>query len=163
MDNITFDAKAFRKALGSYGTGVAIVTACDQSGSKIGMTINSFASVSLNPPLILWSVQNDSPSSQGFRNADHFAVTILSAEQQNIASQFARSAGDKFADMDFTINDKGVPLLDGGLAQFECRTYARYPGGDHDILVGEVLHFRSSSGAALGFLAGRFVSLGDVG
>jgi 3-hydroxy-9,10-secoandrosta-1,3,5(10)-triene-9,17-dione monooxygenase reductase component len=163
MDSITFDIKSFRNALGSYGTGVAIVTTRDGAGTKIGMTINSFASVSLNPPLILWSVQNDSPSSQGFRDADHFAVTILSVEQQGIASQFARTADDKFADIPFTLNDQGVPLLEGGLAQFECRTYARYPGGDHDILVGEVLRFRTAAGAALGFLAGRFIALGDAG
>jgi flavin reductase (DIM6/NTAB) family NADH-FMN oxidoreductase RutF len=163
MDNITFDTKAFRNALGSYGTGVAIVTACDLNGTKIGMTINSFASVSLNPPLILWSVQNDSPSSQGFRDADHFAVTILSVEQQSIASKFARTSDDKFTDTPFTLNDEGVPLLEGGLAQFECRTYARYPGGDHEILVGEVLRFRTAGGTALGFLAGRFMPLGDIG
>jgi flavin reductase (DIM6/NTAB) family NADH-FMN oxidoreductase RutF len=162
MDSIAFDTKAFRSALGSYGTGVAIVTACDLSGTKIGMTINSFASVSLNPPLILWSVQNDSPSSRGFRDADYFAVTILSVDQQSLASQFARTSDDKFAGTPFTLSDKGVPLLEGGLAQFECRTYARYPGGDHDIIVGEVLHFRTYAGAALGFLAGRFTPLGDV-
>jgi 3-hydroxy-9,10-secoandrosta-1,3,5(10)-triene-9,17-dione monooxygenase reductase component len=163
MDNMTFDTKAFRTAMGSYGTGVAIVTACDRAGTKIGMTINSFASVSLKPPLILWSVQNDSASSQGFREADYFAVTVLSAEQQALASQFARTADDKFSDTPFVLNDRGVPLLNGGISQFECRTYARYPGGDHDILVGEVLRFRTASGTALGFLAGRFLSLGNVG
>jgi flavin reductase (DIM6/NTAB) family NADH-FMN oxidoreductase RutF len=163
MDSITFDTKAFRNAMGSYGTGVAIVTACDSAGMKIGMTINSFASVSLRPPLILWSVQNDSPSSRGFREADYFAVTVLGVEQQALASQFARTADDKFSDTPFEMNDRGVPLLHGGIAQFECRTYARYPGGDHDILVGEVLRFRAGSGTALGFLAGRFLPLGDVG
>jgi flavin reductase (DIM6/NTAB) family NADH-FMN oxidoreductase RutF len=163
MDTETFDPKAFRNALGNYGTGVAIVTACDSAGQKIGMTINSFASVSLNPPLILWSVQADSPSSQGFRDAGHFAVTILSTDQQATASHFARTLDNKFENTPVDINEHGVPLLQGGIAQFECRTHARYPGGDHDILVGEVLRFRTSAGTALGFLAGRFMPLGDIG
>jgi flavin reductase (DIM6/NTAB) family NADH-FMN oxidoreductase RutF len=163
MDMQSFDTRAFRAALGTYGTGVAIVTAATPDGAKIGMTINSFASVSLSPPLILWSVQNDSPSSDGFRDAAHFAVTVLTTEQQALASHFARSRDDKFEGTAHEVNDMGVPLLAGGLAQFECRTFARYPGGDHDILLGEVLRFRSGTGIALGFLAGRFVPLGDIG
>jgi flavin reductase (DIM6/NTAB) family NADH-FMN oxidoreductase RutF len=162
MDIQNFDTKAFRAALGSYGTGVAIVSACDAAGRKIGMTINSFASVSLSPPLVLWSVQNNSPSSEGFRTADHFAVTVLSAAQQELASHFARTRDDKFEGVPHQLSDEGVPLLPDGLAQFECRTYARYPGGDHDILLGEVLRFRSGNGTALGFLAGRFTTLGDI-
>jgi flavin reductase (DIM6/NTAB) family NADH-FMN oxidoreductase RutF len=163
MDTVTFDTKAFRNALGCFGTGVAIVTTCDRNGQKIGMTINSFASVSLNPPLILWSVQTLSASSQSFRDAEHFAVTILNTDQQATASHFARTLEDKFANTPFDLNEHGVPLLEGGLAQFECRTYARYPGGDHNILVGEVLRFRGGSGTALGFLAGKFIPLGDIG
>jgi flavin reductase (DIM6/NTAB) family NADH-FMN oxidoreductase RutF len=163
MTNTDFDTRGFRNALGSYGTGVAIVTAASQDGLKIGMTINSFASVSLTPPLILWSVQNDSVSSDAFRKADHFAVTVLSTEQEQLASHFARTREDKFADTLHDVNEMGVPLLEGGLAQFECRTFARYPGGDHDILLGEVLRFRTGSGTALGFLAGRFVPLGNIG
>jgi 3-hydroxy-9,10-secoandrosta-1,3,5(10)-triene-9,17-dione monooxygenase reductase component len=162
MSEAAFDPRAFRSALGTFGTGVAIVTARDGEGRKIGMTINSFASVSLSPPLILWSVQNDSPSSLAFREAEHFAVTVLSSQQQALASHFARTQDDKFEGQPHSISAQDVPLLPGGLAQFECRRYACYPGGDHDILLGEVMRFRTSSGTALGFLAGRFLPLGDV-
>ncbi len=163
MSSASFDTRGFRNALGSYGTGVAIVTAVAADGTKIGMTINSFASVSLTPPLILWSVQNDTSSSDGFRAAEHFAVVVLSTAEEALASHFARTREDKFAGTPHTLNDMGVPLLEGGLARFECRTFARYPGGDHDILVGEVLRFQTGNGTALGFLAGRFLPLGDVG
>lgn len=154
-----FDAKDYRRALGQFGTGVAIVTARDGDCSPIGMTINSFASVSLDPPLVLWSVQLDSPSSSGFRAAEAFAVTILDASQEALAWKFAKSDNNKFADVEMNRAWGDVPIFQHGVAQFECRTEARHLAGDHEIIIGRVMAFRVAPGPALGFHQGRFVVL----
>jgi 3-hydroxy-9,10-secoandrosta-1,3,5(10)-triene-9,17-dione monooxygenase reductase component len=155
----TFDAKHFRQALSQFGTGVAIVTARDQAGAPIGMTINSFASVSLDPPLILWSVQLDSPSSAGFRSADTFAVTVLKADEGTLAARFAKSDMKKFDGMDVSEGWGRVPLVGAGVARFECTTEARHLMGDHEILIGRVMSFHSDPGPALGFHQGKFITL----
>jgi flavin reductase (DIM6/NTAB) family NADH-FMN oxidoreductase RutF len=155
----TFDAKHFRRALSQFGTGVAIVTARDQLGQPVGMTINSFASVSLDPPLILWSVQLDSPSSPGFRAADAFAVTILRADEGTLAARFAKSDLNKFDGFAIRAGWGDVPLVGEGVARFECATEIRHLTGDHEILVGRVMAFDSSPGDALGFHQGKFTTL----
>jgi 4-hydroxyphenylacetate 3-hydroxylase, reductase component len=154
-----FDPKEFRKALGQFATGVAIVTALDQAGKPIGMTINSFSSVSLVPPLILWSVQLDTPSGAGFRAARAFAVTILQADQEDLALKFARTSDNKFDSVETTTGWGGVPVFAQGVARFECETEAQYLAGDHEIIIGRVKAFHHEAGPALGFHQGRFLTL----
>jgi len=130
--------EAFRAALGQFPTGVTIVTAADQT-RLVGMTANSFASVSLDPPLVLWSVAKSAPSCPAFLAADGFAIHFLGADHRDLAIRFAASGFDKFADMAFSRGATGAPLLDGLAPILECRSWARYEGGDHMILVGEVI------------------------
>ena len=130
--------EAFRSALRQFPTGVTIVTAAD-GPRLVGMTANSFASVSLDPPLVLWSVAKNAPSCPAFLAADGFAVHFLGADHRDLALRFAASGSDKFADMAFSLGVTGAPLLDGLAPILECRTWARYEGGDHMILVGEVV------------------------
>lgn len=132
------DPAAFRKALGQFPTGVTIVTA-SHGERRIGMTANSFASVSLEPPLVLWSAAKTAPSHDAFVAASGFAVHFLGAEHQELALRFAGRGTDKFAGLEFTTGITGAPLLAELAPIFECRTWARYDGGDHTILVGEVL------------------------
>ncbi len=154
-----FDARNFRMALGQFGTGVAIVTARDEAGRPVGMTINSFASVSLEPPLVLWSVQLNSPSSRAFRTAAAFAITVLHADQQDLASRFARTDDTKFDGVAFDNGHRDVPMFRHGVARFECETDARHLAGDHEIIIGRVIAFHHEPGPALGFHQGRFLTL----
>lgn len=131
-------AEAFRSALGQFPTGVTIVTAAAED-RFVGMTANSFASVSLDPPLVLWSVAKSAPSHPAFVAAEAFAIHFLDAAHRDLALRFASKNSDKFADMAFSYGDTGAPLLDGLAPILECRAWARYEGGDHTILVGEVV------------------------
>jgi 3-hydroxy-9,10-secoandrosta-1,3,5(10)-triene-9,17-dione monooxygenase reductase component len=131
------DPIAFRKALGQFPTGVAVVTAA-HDGRAIGMTANSFSSVSLDPPLVLWSVAKSSPSHDAFVAANAFAVHFLGADHRDLALRFGRP-GDKFAGLVHAPGETGAPLIEGLAPIFECRAWARYPGGDHTILVGKVV------------------------
>jgi flavin reductase (DIM6/NTAB) family NADH-FMN oxidoreductase RutF len=139
-----FDTRALRHALGAYATGIAVVTTCSPEGIWVGMTINSFSSVSLDPPLVLWSLALDSPSCALFENATHYAVNVLAADQTEVSQQFASRVPDKFAGLDIKPGISGVPLLAGCCAWFECRSEAKYPGGDHLILVGHVERFAAT-------------------
>jgi flavin reductase (DIM6/NTAB) family NADH-FMN oxidoreductase RutF len=150
------DARAFRTALGSFGTGVTIVTAQDARGRNVGLTCNSFASVSLNPALILWSLVVHSPNLPVFQEATHFAVNVLGAGQDELAVRFSRSADDKFAGVAWTPGLSGAPVLAGCVANFQCRTADRYYGGDHVIFLGAVEAFEHTSAPPLLFVAGKF-------
>lgn len=130
--------QAFRAALAQFPTGVTIVTAAGP-GRLVGMTANSFASVSLDPPLVLWSVAKAAPSAAAFVAADAFAVHFLGSDHRDLALRFASGGSDKFAGMAFGWGETGAPLLDGLAPILECLTWARYDGGDHTILVGEVV------------------------
>lgn len=132
------DPATFRRALGGFPTGVTIVTA-QAEGRPVGMTANSFASVSLNPPLVSWCVATGSPSHAAFAGADAYAVHFLGADHQDIAMRFAGKRGDKFAGIGHHPGRSGAPILDGLAPVLDCRVWARYPGGDHTILVGEVV------------------------
>lgn len=154
------DPQAFRAALGQFPTGVAIVTALDEeTGRPVGMTINSFASVSLDPPLVLWSVQLHTTSAPAFRTASRFTVNVLAADQQEAALRFARTDENKFLDFPVETGLGGVPLIPGALATFECAAWAVYPGGDHEIIVGRVENLITRPGAALAFHQGKFLTL----
>lgn len=151
------DPKAFRAALGAFATGVTVITTMGRNGERVGLTANSFNSVSLDPPLVLWSLAKKAMSLVDFQQAEHWAVHVLAADQAHISNQFARSGTDKFAGVDVQPSvHGGVPLLPGCAARFECRAAYQYEGGDHIIFVGEVLGFERSAQAPLVFHAGQY-------
>jgi len=133
-------AREYRDALGLYPTGVALVTLV-HDGSARAMTINSFASVSLDPPLVLWSVAKDSMRYQLFRDAEVFAINILAADQEALATACAQSDDLEAAGAGWTAGEGGAPLVDGAVARLECVRDAVHPGGDHDIIIGRVTGF----------------------
>jgi len=137
-DHSPIDPRDFRDALGTYATGVTIITAVAADGKPYGLTCNSFASVSLNPPLVLWSLGMFSQGLSVFQNASHFAVNVLGVSQQALASRFAKSSEEKFADVKWTPGLGGAPLLADSVANFQCRAANRYYGGDHVIFLGAV-------------------------
>jgi len=143
--------------MGCFATGVAVVTAVDKNGEKVGMTINSFNSVSLEPPLVLWSIANDSQSFETFVDAEHFAVNVLAVHQQNICEQFAARGADKFNGLECSEGITGVPILPIYSAVFECRAEHRYDVGDHAILVGRVLRFVDRETDPLIFYRGHYL------
>jgi 3-hydroxy-9,10-secoandrosta-1,3,5(10)-triene-9,17-dione monooxygenase reductase component len=151
-----FDATEFRKALGAFATGVTIITTRAADGSPLGLTVNSFNSVSLNPPLVLWSMANTAMSLPTFRAAQNWAVHVLAADQDELSGRFARRGEDKFSGLDTEMGIGSVPLLRGCTARFQCRTAFQYEGGDHVIFVGEVLSFDRSETAPLVFHSGRY-------
>lgn len=132
-------AGAFRDALGCFATGVAIVTARNADAEPIGMTISSFNSVSLDPPLVLFSVDRKALSLPGMCAAQGYAVNVLGRPQQHLSARFARSHADKWLDVEHSPGFGGAPVLAGVLAHFECKPYAQYEGGDHVIFVCEVV------------------------
>ena len=153
---ISFDAAEFRKALGSFATGVTIITARDAKGAPVGLTVNSFNSVSLSPPLVLWSLAETSNNLPVFRAATHWAVHVLAADQDALSGRFARKGADKFAGLDIEAGLGEVPLLRGCTARFQCRTAFQYQGGDHLIFVGDVLAFDRRDSAPLVFHGGAY-------
>ena len=154
-----FDTRAFRDALGSYATGVTVITARGRNGKLAGLTANSFASVSLDPPLILWSMSLYSPSLATFQDCSHYAINVLCSEQEQLARRFATSQTDKFAGLEFAAGTGGAPLLPGCCAWFECRNEARHSGGDHLIFVGQVERYSCHDRAPLLFHSGRYAAL----
>ncbi len=152
-----FSSAEFRAALGMFATGVTIVTARTATGHLIGLTANSFNSVSLSPPLVLWSLARSAGSLSAFRSGSHYAINILSADQQALALQFAGPGADRFAGVAFTLGDSGAPVLEGAAAHFECFNRSRYEEGDHVILVGEVERCAHRNGTSpLLFHGGKF-------
>jgi flavin reductase (DIM6/NTAB) family NADH-FMN oxidoreductase RutF len=134
-----FDSRAFRQALGAFPTGVAVVTASREAGHAMGITVNSFTSVSLDPPLILVSIARTSRNFDLFNAVDHFAVNLLREEQRHVSSAFASPTADRFGVVKHRPGHGNAPLIDAHLVAFECETYARYDGGDHVLLLGKVL------------------------
>jgi flavin reductase (DIM6/NTAB) family NADH-FMN oxidoreductase RutF len=146
--------RAFRNALGSFTTGVTVVTAMTSDG-PIGMTVNSFASVSLDPPLVLWSPAKSSSRYGAFTGARHFAIHVLGADQDHLSAAFTRG-GNGFDGIEVRFNDEGVPVLPGTLARFECAEQAQHDAGDHTIIIGKVLKVAHRQGEPLCFSGGRF-------
>ncbi|MCZ6501742.1 MAG: flavin reductase [Gammaproteobacteria bacterium] len=155
-DRFDFDTREFRTALGQFATGVTVVTAQDGESGYIATTASSFNSVSMDPPLILWSIDNGARSLPAYEKAEHFVVNILAADQVGVSNHCARQQEDKFADLDFDLNAYGVPALRGCSAYFHCKTRYLYEGGDHTIIVGEVLQFEASERDGLLFHQGRY-------
>jgi 3-hydroxy-9,10-secoandrosta-1,3,5(10)-triene-9,17-dione monooxygenase reductase component len=146
----------FRGALGRFATGVTIVTTKDGSGNDVGLTANSFSSVSLDPPMVLWSLSRQSLSLPAFVQASYFAVHVLAANQDELAKRFAIRGIDKFAGLQIGRGPGAIPLLADCSARFQCRKAYEYDGGDHVIFVGEVITFDHSDRAPLVFHGGRY-------
>ncbi|HLW23919.1 MAG TPA: flavin reductase family protein [Steroidobacteraceae bacterium] len=158
---VTTDALEFRQSLGSFPTGVCLVTTVSEQGKREGMTINSFASVSLAPPLILWSIRDDARSADAFIGSRHFILSVLAASQEKLALHFSRPAPDKFAgwEGEFDEGIGGTPRLRDSVATFECTTYSRHQEGDHTILLGRVEVHRRTSHVPLLLHLGKMGSL----
>src|SRR6201981_534517 len=155
-DSSPIDPRDFRNALGTYATGVTIITAAGADGKPVGITCNSFASVSLNPPLVLWSLVLYSSSLSAFQNASHFAVNVLGVSQQTLANKFAKSSEDKFIGVAWTPGLGKAPLLAESVANFQCRSVNRYYGGDHVIFLGAVEAYCYNGKEPLLFARGRY-------
>ncbi len=136
-----FDARLLRRGLGNFATGVTVVTARGPGGEQVGVTANSFNSVSLDPPLILWSIDKRSTSHSVFDVASHFAVNVLAADQIELSNHFARAQANKFADVSYEPGLGGAPLLPDCAARFQCERHQQLDGGDHWILIGKVVAF----------------------
>jgi 3-hydroxy-9,10-secoandrosta-1,3,5(10)-triene-9,17-dione monooxygenase reductase component len=155
-DSSPDDARRFRSALGAFATGVTIVTTRDAQGRDVGLTANSFNSVSLEPPMVLWSLAKNARSLPAFLAATHFAVHVLAVDQEELSLRFAARGAEKFAGLDLERIAAGVPLLRGCSARFQCRTAFRHEGGDHVIFVGAVESFDHSDRPPLVFHGGRY-------
>ena len=153
----SFSEQAFRTALGMFATGVTIVTARDAAGQRVGLTANSFNSVSLSPPLVLWSLARSAGSMPAFTRGSHYAINILAADQRTLAERFATKSADRFAGVGFREGAGGAPILEGACAVFECFNRSQYEEGDHIIFVGEVERCERREGSQpLIFHGGRY-------
>lgn len=161
-----FDQDAFRRALSQFATGVTVITTRAPSGQLIGITASSFNSVSMTPPLVLWSLATRSASMPVFRENSHYVVNVLAASQLDLCKRFATVKGDRFEGVSHAAGDSGMPVLDGAIAWFECHNRSRYEEGDHVIFVGEVERcgFTGQTGETrpLVFQNGNFHSLGPL-
>lgn len=169
MTNVTDGASAnaieerrLRDVLGCFATGVAVATTLDQTGRPMGLTINSFNSVSMNPPLVLWSLACEAASHTAFASASAFAINILSKDQTEVCMRFAKPAEDKFSGVDWTAGYGGMPVLSDALATLECALYRQYEGGDHTIFIGRVVGLSASEKAPLIYHRGKFTGLASV-
>ncbi len=161
MPSPTLDVKRFREVLGYFATGVAVVTARAKDGTPIGVTMSSFNSVSLQPPLVLFSVDRKARSLAAMDHAQGYGINILTREQETLSGRFATALTDKWDAVEHAPGFAQAPLLAGALAHFECRPYARYDGGDHVIFVVEVLNVATPAvdGEPLVFFRGHYRSL----
>ncbi|WP_417527475.1 p-hydroxyphenylacetate 3-hydroxylase reductase component [Marinomonas shanghaiensis] len=153
---MNFDPKEFRRCLGNFATGVTVITAKSADGKQVGVTANSFNSVSLDPPLVLWSIVKTSSSYAVFENSDHFAVNILAADQIDLSNNFAKPSDDKFANIEILPGVGGAPLLINTAANFQCEKYQVVDGGDHWIMIGKVVEFANYGRAPLLYVQGSY-------
>ena len=152
-------SRALRDTLGHFATGVTVVTTLDASGQPVGMTVNSFNSVSLDPALILWSIDRSSLSYAAFTQCERFVVHVLKGDQQHVSNLFAGRGADKFGQVKWYQGPQNIPQLDDCAALFHCRRAQNIEGGDHTILLGEVLEFSAGGGEPLVFHRGRYRAL----
>ena len=160
-DDYPVASSALRAVMGQYLTGVTIVTVTGPDNKPYGLTVNSFNSVSLTPPLILWSLDNRNDKLSLFHNCCGFAVNIMAADQLGICQTFAAAENDRFARCDWNFGSYGQPLLSNSLASLECRPWAKYDGGDHTIFVGEVMSITTADGNAAAFFKGKLGQYGN--
>jgi len=155
-----FDTQHFRAALSQFATGVTIITTRDESGGFFGLTASSFNSVSLTPPLVLWSLGGQSRGLPLFKGSSHYVINVLAADQAALAERFASRVDDRFDGVDYELSQTGLPILRGVSAWFECHNRSRYPEGDHVIFVGEVERCAYERKAALVYHGSRFAEIG---
>lgn len=132
----------FKQIMGNYPTGVTIVTTTDENGKPVGLTVNSFASVSLDPLMLLWSIDHRVSSLKAFTEGGKFAVHVLAGEQQELCKTFASKVEDRFAACEWNLSENGLPIIDGAFGVFECKTFKAIEAGDHTVLIGEVTDIR---------------------
>jgi flavin reductase (DIM6/NTAB) family NADH-FMN oxidoreductase RutF len=149
-------SEEFRRACSRFATGVTIASVVDREGAPCGLTVSSFTSVSLEPPLVLICLGHAVTNIEDFRHARHFGISILREREASTASRFAQKGHDRFEGVDWLRGETGVPLLANALAVIECAVYQRIPSGDHDIFVGEVVRTCVNEGAPLLHFAGRY-------
>lgn len=150
----------FKNALAQFATGVTVITTRLPDGQFLGITASSFNSVSLTPPLVLWSLSERANSLPVFTANSHYVINVLSEQQAALAKQFATPAIDRFAGVEYSLSATGLPILKGAIAWFECHNRSRYPEGDHVIFVGEVEQCAVQTGAPLIFHGGQLLALG---
>ncbi|MCL6636948.1 MAG: flavin reductase family protein [Alicyclobacillus sp.] len=153
------DSRQFRDIAGCFATGVTVVTTQDAAGLPAGMTVNSFTSLSLDPPLVLVTIAKTSSLFDTFMQAGGYAVNILRADQEGLSRQFATKNIDRFAQVSYRTGVSGSPVLDGVLAYFDCRVVDRHPAGDHVILIGEVVDGGLNDGHPLLFYRGKYTHI----
>jgi flavin reductase (DIM6/NTAB) family NADH-FMN oxidoreductase RutF len=156
------DSSALRGALGKFATGVTVITTCDSSGALQGLTANSFGSLSLDPPLVQWSLQKQAQSLRQFARAEHFTVNVLSQAQRELSRHFATPSRDKFAGISYRSGLGGSPVLPDSLAVIECRSMRHIEAGDHVIFIGEVVRFLEGQGRPLIFSSGEYHQLSSL-
>ena len=156
------DAAAFRRLMSQFATGVCVVSARSPDGELAGITVNSFVSVSLNPLLVSWSLQNTSSQFDLWSKAPEFAVSILAEDQQELARRYATRGSSALVQQDFVDTGRGLPVIEGALGFLECRQWSLYLAGDHTVVFGEVLGLEQGSvGKPLGFFGGAFCTIAD--
>lgn len=159
---MSIDQREFRNTLGTFATGITIITTQTQEGSLVGVTINSFASVSLDPPMVLFSLNRESPLREIFLKSEHFNVCVLSQDQEKLSNLFASPDPNKFDKVDWNSGQNGMPVLNATLATLECTRQTTYEGGDHTIFIGEVTHHESNAqGKPLLYFNGGYAKIGS--
>lgn len=156
------DPRELRDVLGCFATGVAVVTSIGDEGKPVGMTINSFSSVSLEPPLVLWSIGLNTPSRGAYAAHPSFAINIMGTESKDETLHFATPSEDKFAGIDWAPGHDNIPVLKSALATLECQVEDRILSGDHEIYIGRVMRMNQKDGDPLVFHKGKFAQLGKV-
>ncbi|WP_125100169.1 flavin reductase family protein [Leucobacter chromiireducens] len=156
VDSDAFDPRDLRSAFGQFATGVTVVTTVTPDGERIGVTANSFTSLSMDPPLVLWCPGRHLRSLPAFETASHFAINVLANDQQHLSRQFATGASDKFDGVALREGLAGLPVLEGTLATFECETVARHEAGDHVIYIGQIRQYAHAAAAPLVFHGGSY-------
>jgi flavin reductase (DIM6/NTAB) family NADH-FMN oxidoreductase RutF len=154
-----FDSLAYRRALGGFGTGVALVAADDDQGRSHGMIINSLTSVSLHPPIVLWCLANASNAFHVFTKCPSFSLNILRSADEGVAQKFSRRGDRILAPDQICRMETGAPVLAAAIASLDCRIRLRQPMGDHEVIYGDVAAYRAEIGDALGFFRGQYVTL----
>jgi flavin reductase (DIM6/NTAB) family NADH-FMN oxidoreductase RutF len=162
MNSPPVDPRALRTVLGRFATGVTIITCVDAAGERIGLTANSFSALSLDPPLVLWSLRQVSPSLSAFRAATHFAINILAESQVDLSRRFASGVTDKFAEGLWSEGAGGAPVLSGSAAVLECERTVEQTAGDHVLFIGRVLKLADLATPPLLFHGGHYHLLGEV-
>ncbi len=156
------DLRSYRRALGSFATGITVVTTLRDDGEPVGLTANSFTSVSLEPPLVLWSLARKSPSLGVFEACRHYAINVLSSDQAGHSERFATPRPDKFAGLDWHASDEGVPLLEGVTLHLVCENHQRIEAGDHIIFLARVLRYDMRPCDPLIYCRGNYLDRASV-